>query len=247
MLADAGKPEQTGSGPADAGPANASPANASPTNAGSANAGPANPNQVNAGRINAGQMRSAPGRATSDRAKSGRATSDRAKSDRAKSGRATSDRATSGTAAPAGVAGPAAPIAVEIPAVELVADVVPIGLRSDRTLDVPPPVPHGPAGWYRNSPAPGGTGSSVLAGHAATAEGDPAVFHRLRLLRPGDEIVVRRADASEARFVVIGVGMYPKKAFPNERVYGARDYPVLTLVTVGGPHGANLVVFARTA
>ncbi|WP_433360326.1 sortase domain-containing protein [Actinoplanes sp. CA-142083] len=140
-------------------------------------------------------------------------------------------------------AGPSAPVALEIAAIELRADVVPIGLRPDRSLDVPPPGPGEPAGWYQHSPAPGEKGSSVIAGHVDGG----SVFHRLRLLRPGDEIVVRRADGAEPRFVVIGVGIYPKKAFPNERVYGPRDYPVLTLVTIGGPHGANLVVFARTA
>ncbi|MFI5897905.1 sortase domain-bontaining protein [Actinoplanes sp. NPDC051513] len=143
--------------------------------------------------------------------------------------------------------GPSAPVELQIPAIELRTAVVPIGLRPDRTLDLPAPGEDAPAAWYRGSPTPGENGSSVIAGRVDSAEHGPAVFHRLRLLRPGDEIQVRRADGSEVRFVVIGVGLHPKKAFPNERVFGPRDYPVLTLVTSGGAHPANVVVFARVA
>jgi sortase (surface protein transpeptidase) len=138
------------------------------------------------------------------------------------------------------VLGPSAPVGLEIPAVGVRTEVVPIGSRPERALDVPAAGADEPVAWDRRSPAPGEPGSAVMAGHAGAA------FSRLRLLRPGDEIVVRRADGVLVRFVVTGVGLHPRKAFPNERVHGPRDHPALTLVTRGGSYGSNLVVYARS-
>jgi sortase (surface protein transpeptidase) len=145
------------------------------------------------------------------------------------------------------------PVGLEIPAIEVRADVVPIGSRPERALDVPAASVDAPVAWDRRSPAPGEAGSSVIVGPVDTAADGPAVFSRLRLLRPGDEILVHRADGVLVRFVVTGVGLYPRKAFPNERVYGRRDHPELTLMTCGGAfdlhrrsYGSNLVVYARS-
>ena len=148
--------------------------------------------------------------------------------------------------------GSSAPVGLEIPAIGVRADVVPIVSRPERALDVPAASADAPVAWDRRSPAPGEAGSSVIVGHVDAAADGPAAFSRLRLLRPGDEIVVHRADGVLIRFVVTGVGLYPRKAFPNERVYGPRDHPELTLVTCGGTfdrnrrsYGSNLLVYAR--
>jgi sortase (surface protein transpeptidase) len=143
------------------------------------------------------------------------------------------------------VLGPSMPARLEIPAIGVSTVVVPIDVRPDGTLDVPPPIGDAPAAWYRGSPTPGERGPSLIAGHAEAADGAPAVFYRLRLLRPGDRIVVRRADHGEARFAVAGVGIYPTVALPADHSYGAPDQPTLTLVTVGGTQDRSLMVSAR--
>lgn len=141
--------------------------------------------------------------------------------------------------------GRSVPVRLAIPAIELNADVVSIGLGPDGNLDVPPPHADGPAAWYQGSPTPGELGSAVLVGHV------DAVFARLRLLRPGDQAEVWRADDSVIRFVVTGIARYPKDHFPGDRMLGPRDYPALALMTCGGvdhdppAHGGNLIVFAR--
>jgi hypothetical protein len=62
-------------------------------------------------------------------------------------------------------------------------------------------------------------GPAVIVGHVDSRRG-PAVFHRLGELEAGDEVVVRRADGSQVRFVVQRLERWPKDAFPTEAVYG---------------------------
>ena len=62
----------------------------------------------------------------------------------------------------------------------------------------------------------------------------PAVFYRLRDLRPGDADRVRRADGAWLAFEVTGTARYPKARFPTGAVSGPVPGPVLRLVTCGG-------------
>jgi Sortase domain len=85
------------------------------------------------------------------------------------------------------------------------------------------------------------------------SRGGPGVFFRIREMRPGEEIVVTRADGSAVRFVVDTVEQYAKDAFPAGRVYGDTPGPQLRLITCGGSFGRaarsyrdNVVVFATS-
>jgi hypothetical protein len=123
-----------------------------------------------------------------------------------------------------------------------------LGRARDGTVEVPSRWQV--AGWYAPGPRPGDPGSAVILGHVDSERG-PAVFYRLRELRPGDEIVVTRADRSRVRFVVQRTEQYDKLRFPTDDVY----YPTLTstlrLVTCGGVfdhstghYRSNIIVFA---
>lgn len=142
------------------------------------------------------------------------------------------------------VAEPSVPTGLEIPAIGVRTAVVPIGPRPDRIFDTP-----GidvPAGWMHTTPTPGEPGAAVIVGPADSAENGPAVFHRLRLLMPGDRIVVRRADGGELRFAVTAVGLYPHDAFPGELLAGPGEEPELTLVTDAATwNRGRHVVFSR--
>jgi sortase (surface protein transpeptidase) len=96
-------------------------------------------------------------------------------------------------------------------------------------------------------------GPAVIAGHVDSRTG-PAVFYRLRDLRPGDQIRVVRADGSHVRFVVEGAGSHPKDGFPTGAVFGPVPGAALRLITCAGDfdrargsYRDNLVVFARLA
>jgi hypothetical protein len=147
--------------------------------------------------------------------------------------------------------GSAPPVHLRIPAIGVSAAVVRLGLEPDGTLQVPRDFDD--SGWYTGGPAPGETGPAVIAGHIDSHSG-PAVFYRLRELRPGDQITVGRADGSSVRFAVDGVAQYPKRAFPTEAVFGPSPDPILRLISCGGSfdrsqrsYRDNVVVTARLA
>jgi hypothetical protein len=127
-----------------------------------------------------------------------------------------------------------------------------VGLTAQHTLQVPAPGPHyNEAAWYKYSSTPGSLGPAVIVGHVDSAAQGPSVFFNLGDLRPGDKVLVTRADGLVAVFRADGVRRYPKAHFPTMRVYGNTDYAALRLVTCGGAFDYatdhyldNIVVFA---
>jgi len=137
---------------------------------------------------------------------------------------------------PAGTPGvkPAArsvPVGLSIPAINLLAQVSELGLNPNRTVQVPANFQE--PGWYKFGPSPGQVGSSVILVHVDSYQG-PAIFFKLRSLRPGDRVDVALADGVVTHFVVRQVAMYPKSQFPTAQVYGSHGYSALQLVTCGG-------------
>ena len=72
------------------------------------------------------------------------------------------------------------------------------------------------AGWYTGSPRPGEPGGAVIAGHVDSVQGR-GVFFRLRLLKPGEQVYVRRADGTLAVFTITSVRLLPEDRLPDER------------------------------
>jgi hypothetical protein len=142
----------------------------------------------------------------------------------------------------------APPRRIRIPAIGVSAPVIPLGLNRDRTLEVPKRP--GDTGWYRAGPDPGERGPAVIVGHV-DSKTSPAVFYRLRQLKRGNRIVIRRADGSTVRFRINGLERWPKAEFPTRRVYGRTKGSVLRLVTCSGNFNSstghyvdNTIVFA---
>lgn len=123
------------------------------------------------------------------------------------------------------------PVSLRIPAIGLAVNLSQLGLNADRTVQVPSLFAE--PGWYKLGVTPGQRGSAVILGHVDSYRG-PAAFFELRTLASGDMIDVRLADGVVARFSVESVRMYPKTAFPADRIYGTHDGSSLQLVTCGG-------------
>ena len=73
----------------------------------------------------------------------------------------------------------------------------------------------------------------MFAGHIDSTSG-PAVLYRLRELRCGNAIYIRRADGSVVRFSVEGLERWPKAAFPTRRVFGRTHVSAVRIVTCSG-------------
>jgi hypothetical protein len=127
--------------------------------------------------------------------------------------------------------GRSVPVRLVIPAIGVRTKLVKLGLNPDGTVEVP--TTWGVAGWYHLGPSPGQIGSAVILGHVDSYLG-PAIFYRLRELRPGDHVLVTLADGVHLRFSVVAIAMYSKSHFPTQLVYGPRRYSALELVTCGG-------------
>jgi LPXTG-site transpeptidase (sortase) family protein len=145
------------------------------------------------------------------------------------------------------------PTRLEIPKIGVKTSLMPLGLNSDHSLQVPPLSRAQEAGWYRYGPTPGAKGAAVIAGHVDTTRG-PAVFFRLGRLRPGDVIRVHRQDGTTAEFRVDSAETASKNDFPTQKVYGRVGYAALRLITCGGPfdrgsghYTDNIVVYAHLA
>jgi hypothetical protein len=142
----------------------------------------------------------------------------------------------------------ALPVTLIIPAIGVRTRLVRLGRTASGALQVPATT--SVAGWYTGSPRPGELGAAVIAGHVDSYLG-PGVFFRLRLLRPGDLILVRRADGSLAAFGVYAVRTQAKVRFPTAAVYGPTPAAELRLITCGGTFDpatghylSNVIVFA---
>jgi len=140
---------------------------------------------------------------------------------------------------------------IRIPAIGVSAPVIPLGLNSDRTLQVPRDFSD--TGWFTGGPEPGERGAAVIVGHVDSRSG-PAVFYRLRALRAGDVIRIRLKDGSGIRYVVTRGLSAPKNRFPTELVYARTKQPTLRLVTCDGAFDTstghyvdNYIVLAKIA
>ncbi|MFA1546617.1 class F sortase [Actinomadura chokoriensis] len=162
---------------------------------------------------------------------------------------------TTGSTAPASNVRPlgeSTPTKIAIPKIGVSAPVGSIGLRPDGGVEEPPLSRPNLAGWYKEGVTPGEVGPAVLLGHV-DANGKPAVFYRLKDLKPGDKIRVGRKDGSTATFAVQRAQRVDKNAFPHEKVFGeALDHASLRLVTCGGAfdkkighYTDNLIVYAK--
>ncbi|MEU3704439.1 class F sortase [Streptomyces anulatus] len=145
-----------------------------------------------------------------------------------------------------------APAHVSIPSIGVRSALMELGLNADGTVEVPPAEKGMTAGWYTGGSAPGAPGPAVLIGHNDTRFGR-AVFHDLKKIRKGAEVLVRDAAGKTLRFTVTGKETVGKKAFPTEKVYGPTKDSTLRLITCDGEFDAqghpvdNLIVYGVLA
>lgn len=148
--------------------------------------------------------------------------------------------------------GKSMPVRLTIPRLKVNAPVEAVGLAPDGTVQTPALDETNMTGWYKNGPTPGQVGPAVILGHVDTAKTGPSVFFKLRQLKAGDSVSVKRKDGSTATFAVQKLQDVSKKQFPTKKVYGDLSYSGLRLITCGGAfdkakgsYENNIIVFAK--
>jgi sortase (surface protein transpeptidase) len=148
--------------------------------------------------------------------------------------------------------GDALPLRIDIPDLGVQAPVVARGLDRQGAIDPPPFDRAGVVGWYAAGARPGAAGAALMVGHVDT-ETRPAVFYRLRALRPGETVRVIRDDGKVAEFTVDDVQVQDRDRFDARQAYGQHrpGRAELRLITCGGTYDradrsytANVIVSA---
>ncbi|QYC38527.1 Sortase family protein [Nonomuraea coxensis DSM 45129] len=122
------------------------------------------------------------------------------------------------------------PESLDIPSLDLEAPLMKLGLAKNGDVELPPYEKPKTAGWYEGSAVPGEKGASVIIGHVDTKTA-PAVFYKLKDLRKGQTVKVRRSDGKTVTYKVDAIEQVHKDSFPTRRVYLEDG---LRLVTCGG-------------
>lgn len=141
------------------------------------------------------------------------------------------------------------PIRLKIPKIRVDADVEPVGIAADGSMDVPKdPVD---VAWFKLGPRPGENGSSVISGHYGWKNKKPSVFDNLHKLRKGDKLYITDDLGIITTFVVREARRYDPKADASAVFASSDGKSHLNLVTCEGiwnkilkSYSKRLVVFA---
>jgi LPXTG-site transpeptidase (sortase) family protein len=147
----------------------------------------------------------------------------------------------------------APPTRIRIPAIDLVTPPLEQLGRVPADQSIALPARPERVGWFKGGPWPGQPGPAVIIGHVDWNH-RPAVFFRLREMKPGKAVYVDRADGSTQEFTVTAVRQVAKNDFPTDDVYAPDLQSSLRLITCGGEFDYrahnyldNVIVFASPA
>jgi hypothetical protein len=124
------------------------------------------------------------------------------------------------------------PVELRIPSLRISAPMLGVGLTPKNVMDTPTGSASDPVWrkvfWYRGGGIPGDATTATIAGHVDDVLGRPAIFARLKDLRPGDPIVVHdtRTDV-DVEFLVTETVIYTLKQ--------TLDHAVLSRIYGSGP------------
>jgi len=139
------------------------------------------------------------------------------------------------------------PLRLRAGAIGADAAIVPVGVRTDRSLILPPA---DQVGWWIGGAQPGERrGTVVLAGHVDDQDGDHGELFGLSALRPGDRI---RIDSVSGRttYQVVAMRSYPRQQLPAQ-LFDRTGPHRLVVLTCGGTfqpgrgYADNVVAYAE--
>lgn len=139
--------------------------------------------------------------------------------------------------APPVVAGPpprnvGEPVRLIIPSIGVDAAIEQVGIGADGNMGTPED--YWNTAWYAPGKRPGEIGNAAIAGHVDSARLGQVVFWDLRLLQPGQEVLVVTSDGLTLRFVMQSAAYYRPENAPLVSIFGPAETPNLNLITCGG-------------
>lgn len=133
--------------------------------------------------------------------------------------------------APESVRPPGTPRRLRLPDLSVDAEVVPVGLEPDGSMEVPPA---DRVGWYVHGVRPGADrGSAVLAAHVDQG-GERGVFFELARLPVGATVEVVDDAGDTRRWTVTERYQVDKDTLDIPELFRDSGPPALTLITCGG-------------
>jgi sortase (surface protein transpeptidase) len=125
------------------------------------------------------------------------------------------------------------PVLIAIPKLGVVDDVVPVTVKPDGAMNVPPVEK---TGWWSENTRPGDPGPPALVLSHVSYKGVKGAFNRLTELRVGDAITVTDDAGTVHSFVVTERRTFKKSAFDenHDLLFDDRGTDDLVAVTCGG-------------
>lgn len=145
---------------------------------------------------------------------------------------------------------PGFPVRIKIPKISVDGAVEHVGLTSQNDLASPKADKN--AGWYKQGPRPGESGSAVIGGHFGLVKNKPALFDNLHQLQKGDKIFITDNAGTTMTFIVTGSRLYAPAENATAVFRSSPGTTRLNLVTCQGDWDSNkrtytsrLVVFSE--
>ena len=134
----------------------------------------------------------------------------------------------------------AIPVSVDIPTIGVhTKDLVPLGLNTDKSIQVPDVSAPQVMGWYTRgghacAPGPNQVPAALL-GHI-NDKNIRGILVDLKNLKPGDLITVGLSDGTHCQYKVTELAQIKKRAFDTPKVWGPTPNAELRIVSCGGPY-----------
>lgn len=143
-----------------------------------------------------------------------------------------------------------APERLRIPSLDIDANVQHVGVKENGNMGTPNNFTD--VGWYKYGPAPGESGSAVMAGHVDNALSLAGVFKNLGDVEVGADVYVTDISGRVRHFEVTAVRSYPYTDVPTDILFNSSGTERLNLITCEGTwlpkertYDTRLVVFTK--
>lgn len=136
-----------------------------------------------------------------------------------------------------------APRVISIPKLGVKARVLSLGVSAENEMLAPKNIYD--TGWYNGSAKPGEAGATVINGHVSGPT-KPGIFHQIKSLVAGDELMIERGDGTKLSYYVKSVETLPEQKVDMLKLLNsaAPGGSGLNLITCAGKYDSKTHSFA---